>query len=100
MPGNWSPLRFIGTTLKLYRSPLEGIEKSVLGFLESLDLLEVAEWSLGRLSRGQIYKTVLAAFLAADPEVWLVDEPFASGMDPRGLDCFKENAPLAPTTPH
>lgn len=91
-PGGWSPLRFIGTTLKLYGASDAGIEERVVKILEKLDLLEVAEWKFRQLSRGQIYKAVLAGFLAADPEVWLVDEPFASGMDPRGLNCFKEYA--------
>ena len=27
--------------------------------------------------------------MAADPEVWLLDEPFASGMDPHGINAFK-----------
>jgi ABC-2 type transport system ATP-binding protein len=30
--------------------------------------------------------------LAADREVWLLDEPFASGMDPHGIDAFKRYA--------
>ena len=60
--------------------------------LGQLDLLGIARWRFRQLSRGQIYKAVLAGFLAADPELWLVDEPFASGMDPRGLNCFKEYA--------
>lgn len=92
VPGHWSPLRFIGTTLKLYERPLEGIETQVEALLEKLDLLSVAGWPLNRLSRGQSYKAVMAGFIAADPEVWFVDEPFSSGMDPRGLNCFKEYA--------
>jgi ABC-type multidrug transport system ATPase subunit len=30
--------------------------------------------------------------IAADPEVWLLDEPLASGMDPHGIDAFKRYA--------
>jgi ABC-type multidrug transport system ATPase subunit len=30
--------------------------------------------------------------MAADREVWLLDEPFASGMDPHGIDAFKRIA--------
>jgi len=92
VPGGWSPLRFIGTALRLYRTPNERLDERVLEILGKLDLLPVALWKFRQLSRGQVYKAVLAAFLAADPEVWLVDEPFASGMDPRGLNCFKEYA--------
>jgi ABC-2 type transport system ATP-binding protein len=95
VPAGWSPLRFIGTTLKLYGATNQGMEERVIGFLEKLDLLEVAKWKFRQLSRGQIYKAVMAAFLAADPEVWFIDEPFSSGMDPRGLNCFKEYARAA-----
>lgn len=91
-PPNWTPLRFIGTLLKLYGVPTAGLEKRVLELLEKMDLLGVAGWKFRQLSHGQSYKAVLAAFLAADPELWFVDEPFSSGMDPRGLNCFKEYA--------
>jgi ABC-2 type transport system ATP-binding protein len=42
------------------------------------------------LSRGQIYKAGLVAMIAADRDLWLLDEPFASGMDPHGIDMFKQ----------
>ena len=90
VPGGWSPLRFIGTTLKLYGLSNPEVENRVAELLDQLDLLSVARWKFRQLSRGQAYKAVLAAFLAADPELWFIDEPFASGMDPRGLNCFKE----------
>jgi len=91
-PAFWTPLRFISTLLKLYHTPTEGLQERVVELLEDMDLLGVARWPLGRLSRGQFYKSILAGFLAADPEVWFVDEPFSSGMDPRGLDTFKHYA--------
>ena len=68
------------------------MEERVKQLLGQLDLLGVASWRFRQLSRGQIYKSILAAFLAADPEAWFLDEPFASGMDPRGLNCLKEYA--------
>ena len=34
--------------------------------------------------RGQRFKGVLVTLMAVDPEVWLLDEPFASGMDRTG----------------
>lgn len=95
VPPHWTPLRFIGTTLKLYGVASPGVDDRVKDLLGQLDLLEVAGWRFRQLSRGQTYKAVLAAFLAADPELWLVDEPFASGMDPRGLNCFKQYARAA-----
>lgn len=90
IPRGWSPLRLIGSMLKLYETAPHGIEDRVVELLRRLDLLSVANWRFRQLSRGQIYKAVLAALVAVDPELWLVDEPFASGMDPRGLSCFKE----------
>jgi ABC-2 type transport system ATP-binding protein len=92
VPGNWTPLRFIGTTLKLYERPSTDLEERVIRLLEELDLQGLARWPFRRLSRGQIYKSILAAFLAADPEAWFLDEPFASGMDPRGLNRLKDYA--------
>ncbi|MDB6068105.1 MAG: hypothetical protein JWR26_4313, partial [Pedosphaera sp.] len=47
------------------------------------------------LSRGQAYKAGLVAMMAADRELWLLDEPFASGMDPHGIDAFKQHARAA-----
>src|SRR6185437_12733835 len=44
------------------------------------------------LSRGQRYKAALVALLTVDCEVWLLDEPFASGMDPNGISAFKRRA--------
>ena len=40
-------------------------------------------------SRPRRYKAGLVAMLAVDREVWLLDEPFASGMDPHGIDAFE-----------
>lgn len=88
----WSPIRFISTALKLYGLENQPLEERILEVLRELDLLPVAGWKFRQLSRGQLYKAVLAAFIVADPELWLVDEPFASGMDPRGLNCFKNYA--------
>ena len=95
VPGHWTPLRFIGTMLKLYGAGVTEADQRVGDLLEQLDLLGVAGWRFRQLSRGQSYKAVLAGFVAADPEVWFVDEPFASGMDPRGLNCFKRFARTA-----
>ena len=47
------------------------------------------------LSRGQSYKVALAGMFIARPDLWLLDEPFASGMDPQGLAAFKTRARAA-----
>jgi ABC-type multidrug transport system ATPase subunit len=88
--GYWTPLRFIGTLARMYPVKEEGLADRAEKILADLDLLSVARWRLLQLSRGQQYKSILAGFILADPELWFVDEPFASGMDPRGLNCFKD----------
>src|SRR6185295_10404374 len=58
-------------------------------------LMPAAQSQLQNLSRGETYKAALAGILAVNPEVWLLDEPFASGMDPHGISMFKEHARAA-----
>jgi ABC-type multidrug transport system ATPase subunit len=84
-----SVLRHIGMTLRLYGADGDGPEERVLARLRDFDLLTLAEMPLGTLSRGQAYKAALATILAVDPELVLLDEPFASGMDPNGIISLK-----------
>jgi len=88
----WSILRHMGMALRLYETALAGIEDKVIELLNEFELLPLAERPFRLLSRGQRYKAGLAALIAADPELWLVDEPFASGMDPHGITAFKKRA--------
>ena len=88
----WSPLQHLGMTLRLYGLDGVGIEERVLDLLREFDLLPLANAPFGTLSRGQRYKASLVALLSADREVWLLDEPFASGMDPHGINAFKRHA--------
>lgn len=64
-------------------------------WLERLGLLEVAFQPLDTLSRGQGFKASLLAMHCADPEIWLIDEPFAAGMDARGMEAFRQMARAA-----
>jgi ABC-2 type transport system ATP-binding protein len=84
-----SVIRNIAIILRLYEADGKGAETRVLKLLQDFDLLPLALRPVESLSRGQLYKAGLAAMLAADREVWLLDEPFASGMDPNGIDAFK-----------
>jgi ABC-2 type transport system ATP-binding protein len=92
---NWSILQHLGMVLRLYGAEPAGMEEKALELLDEFELFAVAERPFSALSRGQRYKGALAAIIAADPEVWLVDEPFASGMDPHGISAFKRLARAA-----
>jgi ABC-type multidrug transport system ATPase subunit len=63
--------------------------------LKAFDVLTLAEAPIASLSRGQIYKMALIALIAANPELWLIDEPMASGMDALGLREFRTRARAA-----
>jgi ABC-type multidrug transport system ATPase subunit len=73
----------------------EPTDEKVVDILRHLDLLTLATTPVGRLSRGQIYKCALAALLVIDPELWVLDEPLASGMDPAGIAYLKLQARAA-----
>jgi len=93
-------LRHIGMVLRLYAADRPGVEEKVLELLGDFDMLPLIDAKLGTLSRGQTYKAALVALLAVDPELWLIDEPFASGMDPRGLTAFRKYATQAAERGH
>ena len=90
-----SVLRNFSIVLRLFEADGAGAENRVLELLRDFDLLPLALRPVNSLSRGQAYKAGLVALLAADREVWLLDEPFASGMDPQGIDAFKRHARAA-----
>ena len=89
---NQSVLRNVSIFIRFYEVEKEGVEDRVVELLRDFDLLPLAEAPLFTLSRGQLYKAALVALMAADPEVWFLDEPFASGMDPHGINAFKRRA--------
>jgi ABC-type multidrug transport system ATPase subunit len=88
-------LQHLGMVLRVYDLERAGREEAALELMRDLDLLPLAQKPLGTLSRGQLYKAALATLMAVDPELWLLDEPFASGMDPHGIDAFKRRARAA-----
>jgi ABC-2 type transport system ATP-binding protein len=87
-----SIVRNLAIILLLYNADGPGEETRVLQLLREFDLLPLALRPVFSLSRGQLYKAGLVALIAADREVWLLDEPFASGMDPHGIDAFRRHA--------
>lgn len=90
-----SVIRNIAIVLRVFEADGIGVEDCVLELLGEFDLLPLALRPVGSLSRGQSYKAGLVAMIAANREVWLLDEPFASGMDPHGIDAFKREARAA-----
>lgn len=88
-------LQHIGMVLRLYEKDGPGADTRVLDLLRAFDILTVAEANLASLSRGQIYKVALVAIMAAEPELWLLDEPMASGMDSLGLRQLRTRARAA-----
>lgn len=89
VPTDWTVVKYLGLVLRLYEVNWEGMDDKVVQLLEEFELLPKVDAKLGELSRGELYKANLVAFLAADPELWMFDEPFASGMDPGGITSLK-----------
>lgn len=85
-------IEHVGMAVRLYEANRNGIEREVVDLLGQFDLLPIAERPLKTLSRGQKYKAALVGLLAVDPDVWILDEPFASGMDPPGLTAFRQRS--------
>jgi ABC-type multidrug transport system ATPase subunit len=90
-----SVVRNIAMVLRVFEADEVGSETRVLELLRDFDMLPLALRPVSSLSRGQAYKAGLVAMIAADRELWLLDEPFASGMDPHGIDAFKRHARAA-----
>lgn len=66
-----------------------GLEDRALELMEEAGILELGRTRMEELSRGEVYKTVLVGLLLVSPDLWLLDEPMASGMDPRGLNFLR-----------
>lgn len=84
-------LEYVANAAVLYGQTLPTIEAKILPILERWQLTPLVDQHVALLSRGQNYKLALAALELADPELWLLDEPFASGMDPIGLTQLKRS---------
>ena len=80
----------LSVILRLYEKDDASAPQRAMAVLRELDLLPLANSTAVTLSRGQIYKTALAALLLVDPDLWLLDEPLASGIDPLALSFFRQ----------
>jgi ABC-type multidrug transport system ATPase subunit len=90
--GDMNVLQYASLMFRLYERDAASSEEAILRALTDLDLLPLAEAPLGQFSRGQLYKAALVALFTLAPELWLLDEPFASGLDPQGLAVLKQTA--------
>lgn len=63
--------------------------QSALDLLDEFRVLEEAGKQLSSLSRGQTYKVALSGLLSLNADLWLLDEPLASGMDSKGIGVFQ-----------
>jgi len=90
-----SVARNIAIVLRLFDADGAGTEERVLELLRDFDMLPLALRPVASLWRGQSYKAALVAMFAADRELLLLDEPFASGIDPHAIDAFKRHARAA-----
>ena len=84
-----NPVDHICLAAAYYNRPVGDLKSQIVDWLKEFDLLEHADSSIANLSRGQKYKVAFIGLLAADPELWLLDEPFAAGVDPTGISAMK-----------
>jgi ABC-2 type transport system ATP-binding protein len=83
--------RHIATVAGVYGRESAELAGLVADRLAELDMLQYVEQKVHDLSRGQRYKVAFATLLAVDCELWLVDEPFASGVDPLGQAAIRKH---------
>ena len=77
-----------------YFGALKGLRRAearqrALAWLERVELPHVASWKVDRLSKGMSQKVQIAAILASDPEVCVLDEP-TTGLDPVNVQLVED----------
>lgn len=82
----------IATFAALHGTRVEDHEAELIHLMEETGIAALLKRSAGSLSRGQLWKAFMACAATVQPELWLVDEPFASGMDVIGMGVFRRLA--------
>lgn len=73
--------KFLRYMARLRGVPRVGLDKTILGWLERVDLGDKLKEKCGVLSRGQQQRVQTIAALIHEPDLLILDEPF-SGLDP------------------
>jgi ABC-2 type transport system ATP-binding protein len=78
-----TPLEFVELCARLSGLSRRDAKQRARTVLEQVGVLYAADRQVGRLSKGMLQRTGLAAALVSDPELLVLDEPM-SGLDPVG----------------
>ncbi|MBK1833947.1 ATP-binding cassette domain-containing protein [Roseibacillus ishigakijimensis] len=80
----------LATMARLWQVFRRGLEEEAAEWMERFGILALREKPVAQLSRGQRYKVALVILATLRPPIWLLDEPFASGMDAQGLRTLRQ----------
>ena len=75
---------------KAYDLPDSVCRERMDSLLRMFGLKEVQDKTMGSLSKGEKKKTSLACALISGAKLYLLDEPFTDGIDPRGYAALKQ----------
>ncbi len=73
-----------------YKIERDSLPSETATWFQRLNLVGVYGQSLKSLSKGQRYKIALICLFLVNPKVWILDEPFSSGLDANGLSVMQE----------
>ena len=80
----------LATMAKLWKLERPDYEEIAAEWMERFGILPLRDKPVGTMSRGQRYKVALVILATLRPPIWLLDEPFASGMDAQGLRALRQ----------